>query len=229
MERKYCVYLHVFPNNKFYVGITSRNILKRWGRNGSGYSEQPLIHRAIIKYGWENIKHIILHINLSPEKAKELETYYITEVYHSNETQYGYNLTNGGDGTVGYYPSAETRKKMSDKRTGKNNPNYGKSIPDYQRKILSEKAKQRTGVKNPFYGKHHSDETKKKISEAKLKQDLTGKRAHNSKPVRCIELNKIFESASLAAAWVGASSSTITNACRHGADFLSKGYHWEYV
>ena len=54
----YTVYKHTFPNNKVYIGITSQSVSRRW-RNGEGYrNKQQLIYRAILKYGWDNIKHI---------------------------------------------------------------------------------------------------------------------------------------------------------------------------
>lgn len=56
--------------------------------------------------------------------------------------------------------------KMREYYSNGNHPgNYGKSLPEHQRKILSEYAKQRTGEKNPFYGKTHSDEFKAKMSK----------------------------------------------------------------
>ena len=228
IKNTYKVYIHIFPNDKVYVGITSRSTKKRWGNNGIGYKDQALIYRAIEKYGWDNIEHVILHDNLTEKDAKEKEMYYIKK-YNSNNPNFGYNLTDGGDGTKGYYPSEKTRQKMSESRKGEKNPNYKKQMSDTQKKILSEYAKSRTGSKNPFYGRNHSEETKRKISETKRKQKLKGSKTHNSKRVRCIELDKYFESAAEAARWVGASTSTITNACRSGSDFLSFGYHWEYI
>ena len=45
------VYVHRFKNGKKYVGLsTEENINKRW-KNGLGYRNQPLIYRAILKYG----------------------------------------------------------------------------------------------------------------------------------------------------------------------------------
>jgi G:T-mismatch repair DNA endonuclease (very short patch repair protein) len=58
-------------------------------------------------------------------------------------------------GLKGCY-SEELRRKMSDARRGKNNPNYGKHLTDEIRKKISEALK----------GIHRSDETRMKISEA---------------------------------------------------------------
>ena len=34
--KTFCVYKHVLPNNKIYIGITKQNPLLRW-KNGHGY------------------------------------------------------------------------------------------------------------------------------------------------------------------------------------------------
>lgn len=46
----YCVYLHTSPTNKYYVGITKQNPLKRWA-NGRGYCKNKHFYNAILKYG----------------------------------------------------------------------------------------------------------------------------------------------------------------------------------
>lgn len=54
---------------------------------------------AINKYGWENIQHNILEIGLTEEEAKKREIYYI-EKYQTNDLEYGYNRTTGGDSVL---------------------------------------------------------------------------------------------------------------------------------
>lgn len=50
----YTVYKHTCPNGKVYIGITKRNVEKRW-LNGKGYERQPHFYNAILKYGGDNI------------------------------------------------------------------------------------------------------------------------------------------------------------------------------
>ena len=64
------VYMHKFPNEKVYIGITSQTAENRW-QNGKGYKTQKLMWKAIQKYGWENIEHNILHDNLEEQYAVE--------------------------------------------------------------------------------------------------------------------------------------------------------------
>lgn len=95
----YCVYMHVAPNGKRYVGITSLKPEKRWA-NGEGYRSQTIFYRAIKKYGWENFKHVILEEELSFEQACEREQYYIkkykTNLNRWQNPSYGYNRDDGG-------------------------------------------------------------------------------------------------------------------------------------
>lgn len=94
-ENEYYVYKHTTPNNKVYIGITKQNPNRRW-RNGHGYSDSVLFFNAIIKYGWVNITHEILKEGISFEEANELEKYYIA-LYKSNQREFGYNITQGGE------------------------------------------------------------------------------------------------------------------------------------
>ena len=70
--KRWCVYVHTTPSHKVYVGITSQNPIKRWN-NGLGYNRQIYFYRAILKYGWDNIKHEIIVSGISGEEAKYLE------------------------------------------------------------------------------------------------------------------------------------------------------------
>ena len=115
----YYVYKHTFPNNKVYIGITCRTLEERWGKNGNGYLAknkkgvaQPLMANAIIKYGWENVKHDILAVAYNKNEAEKLERYYITEVYHSSDENFGYNIQNGGSYNGKY--TEKTIKKLKE-------------------------------------------------------------------------------------------------------------------
>lgn len=103
----YCVYEHVFPNGKRYIGI-SNNPVKRW-RNGEGYSTQPKVYRAIKKYGWDHIQHNIIIKRLTQEQAKTLEKYLIALL---NTIEHGYNETIGGDHIRTYFIDSQVAKKL---------------------------------------------------------------------------------------------------------------------
>lgn len=88
-----CVYIHIFPNGKVYIGQTSQTTAQRWIR-GKGYKGQ-LVERAIKKYGWDNIEHKVLYSGLTEEEANEIEIRLISE-YNSTNEDFGYNLLDGG-------------------------------------------------------------------------------------------------------------------------------------
>ena len=85
MQDTWCVYRHISPSNKVYIGITSRKPELRWG------------HNAILKYGWDNIKHEILIDNASKEEACILEQMLIS---HYKRLGVSYNITDGGEGRM---------------------------------------------------------------------------------------------------------------------------------
>ncbi|MCR4663785.1 MAG: GIY-YIG nuclease family protein [Paludibacteraceae bacterium] len=132
-KKSYTVYIHRFPNNKVYIGITSQKPERRW-RNGTGYNnKQDLMKRAIEKYGWNNIEHKILFAGLMKEEAEKIEKLLIAG-YKSNNKNYGYNVESGGEiskelseetkeklriANLGKKHSPETLKKMSESRKGK--------------------------------------------------------------------------------------------------------------
>ena len=161
MDKKWCVYLHIVHADcgydKYYVGITSQDINKRW-RNGNGYVNSPLFYKAILKYGWNNIEHEILKEELNELEAKSMEKSLI-EKYKSNDRKYGYNITSGGDGTVGWHPSDETKKKISDSKRGKyvgeQNP-YVKISEDIAKNIIKDLTSNPTVQKMNQFKQHYN-------------------------------------------------------------------------
>ena len=107
----YSVYIHVFPNKKVYVGITSQEPRKRWA-NGNGY-KTGLMKKAIDKYGWENVEHEIVAESLTKEQAAKMERDLIS-AFKSTDKSNGYNLSDGGEcGTNGVPRTKEWREKDS--------------------------------------------------------------------------------------------------------------------
>lgn len=231
----YTVYLHTFPNGKYYVGITSQEISRRW-RDGQGYIGQP-VYNAILKYGWENIRHDILKENLTLEEAEEEERRLITK-YNSLSHDNGYNVENGGNCTK--HLSKETKAKISKAKKGKcgetNHWNYGKHLSEETKKKIakahtgkkqSEETKRKkselfSGENNPMYGSKIPKEHKKKLQEACVKA--------TSKAVKCIETDTVYQSASEAQRMTGVDAGTIRNVCKKDPRYKrAGGFHWEYA
>lgn len=112
MNNNWTIYKHTSPSGKVYIGITSRTPKRRWAK-GLGYKKCQYFRCAIDKYGWDNIKHEILFSELSELKAKSLE---IDLIRHYKNLGISYNITNGGDGYLGFTPSDETKKTWSEQR-----------------------------------------------------------------------------------------------------------------
>ena len=75
MDKKYVVYQHVTPDELYYFGATS-NIKRRWEGNGKGYKGTAL-QPYIEKFGWDNIKHIVLFRDQTKENALWIENFLI--------------------------------------------------------------------------------------------------------------------------------------------------------
>lgn len=157
----YTLYVHITPNNKYYIGITGRSVVERWGYNGWGYYDERRKYQlpfcnAIKKYGWDNIRHIILLENLSKEMACECEKYLIAK-FQTTNSKYGYNLVNGGEGVNGYKHTEETRLLLHQKLAGR------KLSDEHKQKI----SKALMGRPNTWQkGVPVSEESKQKMSEA---------------------------------------------------------------
>lgn len=116
MNNCYSVYVHIFPNDKKYFGITSKEPKKRWNY-GVGYRDQPVIYHAIKKYGWNNVKHIILYENLTKEQACNKEKELIRK-FNTTNRKNGYNVSFGGeDGCLGLKRTEQQRKIIKEKCT----------------------------------------------------------------------------------------------------------------
>src|SRR5438128_1892521 len=100
-------------NGKHYVGKTMQTIARRWSNHLSlarRGGKRPF-HRAIRKYGAEAFQTVMecrvesLHL-LSPAEMAFVSSF-------NAKVPNGYNLTDGGEGSVGWKPTEETRSKMS--------------------------------------------------------------------------------------------------------------------
>lgn len=208
-EKTYSVYMHVFPNGKRYIGITGKSPEKRW-RRGRNYQNNLYITRAFEKYGWDNVEHIILESGLTKESAEAKERMLIFN-YKSNKSDFGYNITSGGE-CVGKH-SLETRRKISEiKKRQSADPEY--------RKKLSECHK---GISPPNKGIPMSEEQKQKLSIAK-----TGCEGHGKRKVICIETGKIYDSLTQASKEEHVNMGKLVEVCKHHRK-TTGGLHWEYL
>lgn len=202
----YIIYMHITPNNKKYIGITKLNPNKRW-RKGHGYKDQ-YFYRAINKYGWDNIQHIIIAKGLSKETAEWIESQLIS-IHKTYDNNYGYNIALESTTRLSYNMSTETKQKISNAQKGN---------------------------KNHFYGKTHSNMTKEKISigvKNSNRKFNNKKCTKKNKPIICLTTKKIFFSFKEAADYYNINYTNISNVCRgkYKTAKLSNGLKtkWKYI
>lgn len=166
-DKNWIVYKHTSPCNKVYIGITCQKPSYRWGLNGNRYLairgndyQQPAFARAIIKYGWDNIRHELILTNITKDEAVYAERYLIKWYKLQNQS---YNIGEGGDGVVDSIWTDDRRLKCSEAMKQWHschvNPMKGRHHTEESRSKISKNHKQ-----------HLTDETKKRISKS-----LTGK------------------------------------------------------
>lgn len=139
-------YIYLITNNinsKIYIGKHSTDNIDD-DYMGSG----KLIKKAIQKYGIENFTKEYLAFCDTEEKLNWLEKFYIKK-YKAREV--GYNLTDGGDGTIGYKYTDKAKQKMSEAR---------------KKYHHSEESKRK--ISESLKCHKVAEDTKQKMSEAKL-------------------------------------------------------------
>ena len=115
-EKQVIVYLYTFANGKKYVGKTAYPE-KRCLKYQQYYKQQP-IYKALKKAKRNGDRVDLTHLSgyVSNKAAAGIEKHYIA-LYRTNICRYGkdfgYNLTDGGEGTFGYKYTEEQRAKIS--------------------------------------------------------------------------------------------------------------------
>lgn len=195
-------------NNKVYVGQCSSDDKYYLG---SGQN----IKRAIKKYGREHFnKEILIEGKFTKDFLNELEKHYI-RLYSPKESKLSYNLTDGGEGQLGWKPTKEQLSNMS--KSAKN-----------RMKDPNERYKAGNGNRGKKY--KWSEERKTKISNL-MKGNKFGY-LNKGNPKKILQLNpdnslfKEWSSITLAGKNSGISDSTIEVGLRTGK--IAKGYFWKY-
>lgn len=197
--KRFKVYCHICPDDTRYIGITSQYLKTRWRKGGIGYEGQHF-YEAVLKYGWNNIKHEVLFENLSEEEAyiKEIE---LIKQYDTTNPEHGWNTVVGGQVNRIY---------------GEKNGNFGKhwftnginnimaeTCPDgfWRGKTDSDETKRLKKISNSRKRIPLSEEHKEKIRKAHLGRKMDEKtrqallKCHLGKPISEEQKKKMSESA----------------------------------
>lgn len=261
--KKWIIYMYTFPNGKRYIGKTLNELEKRKGSSRFiNYRQNTLLWKAIQKYGADNIKQdILVEGYMGDDQASLYEIQYIdqykTNYCRYNNPSYGYNMTDGGEGSIGFIHTDEEKQKMHDAKVGKcgkyNNSakliycleldKYFYGAREAERELgvsyqtisqcLRHKNKS-TGGGNTGFAKLHwlfeYEVTPENIEKIKNTPDVEKKK---SRQIFCVELNKIFGGVKDAIRDGYGTMNSIYAACRDhdkvSRDANGNKYHWVYA
>lgn len=246
------VYMHENQaNGKKYIGITSQTVKRRWN-NGNGYDNNSYFGRAIIKYGWDSFKHIVLQTGLIKAEAEELEIELISK-YKTQDSKYGYNLASGGGVNKGFKFSQEARENLSNIRKKQwENGDFKKRMSETRGgHAVSEETKEK--IKRACMEKWNDMDFREKMSNAKKErcQDdefrekmssiikkmwenpeyidkISGSNNYNARSVVCVETGKVYGCIKDAFKDTGINNFNISAVCS-GRRNVAGGYHWKYA
>ena len=202
----YTVYEHRnLSNGKSYIGMTSQEPKYRWN-NGNGYKNQPKIWSDIKESDWNtDWQHNILGQFEDKQEALNIEEMFIWLFDSTND---GYNTSAYSSHSCKH--SKESKKKISEARTGEKHPMFGKHLSEESKKKISE----------ANTGKHHSEEHRKKISQSK---GVNGILQFSKDGELIAEYSSIHE----AERQTGCNNCSICNCCK-GNRKSAGGFIWRY-
>lgn len=189
------------PSGRIYIG-QSVNIKSRFSvYKKSKCVNQPKLLRSLLKYGPENHNFETIEECNSVE-LNNRERYW--QDFYDSANKNGLNCMLVTSDHFNGTHSEESKKKMSECRTGSKNHFYGKTHTPETRLKLSEINSKRkhseisiqklrdanSGIKNKMFGKKQTDSAKKKISEALSGRKLSEE--HKSKCGNKGELHPMF-------------------------------------
>ena len=163
-------------NWKVYIGFTTNSLKERKRLHfKSAFLENSnqYIHRAFRKFGSQCFVWEIIDTAATTDELKQKEIYWIDQ-YGSSDCVFGYNMTLGGDGMVGYRWNTAQKKN----RTGEKNPFYGKKHSDKTLCKMSESIKlsiqhrKQTGQYESQIVRGKNKPNAKKISKFDLNNNL---------------------------------------------------------
>lgn len=244
----YKLYMHLNKTNgKVYIGQTKTSYFSRW-RNGRAYGGCPMFAKAIKKYGWhEGFEHIPLIEGLFKSEADYFERFFI-EFFDSQNPEFGYNLTAGGDecpmdNPVNKEKHSKAIKKRSENvrwRTNVFNA-LSKKVVCIETGVVYDSITKAAISIGMADGSHISDCCKGKRKRCggyhweyldETLKNKYGKYVSPDKPTKkvlCVETGIIYSSIKEASKMVGLKSKGCICMCCRGRQKTAGGYHWEYA
>lgn len=125
----WCVYKHLSPEGKYYIGITRQKPEKRW-HNGEGYKKNKAFYEDIRRLGWDSFSHSILLQGVTLLEALTAEYFNIMffDGVHSDDC---YNRVSIGSGAYDAGRNAKISETL--KNYAKEHPERFRGLRDYSR------------------------------------------------------------------------------------------------
>jgi len=164
-------------NGKSYIGQTVKGLSDRIAAHIR--DSKFLFGKVLRKYGIQSFEISVIDSAETKEALNEKEKYWIQ--FYDSKAPNGYNLTDGGEGNLGWNPSEEVRQKMSDAHTPERKQALSEKIMGDNNPMKDRKIARKVADKN--LGRAHSDSTKQKMSavrKGKPKTDEHAKRISDS-------------------------------------------------
>ena len=165
-----CVYQFVSPSGKSYIGVTKNFYNRYLGHKREATREnvdcRKKFYAACTKYNFLDFKIFILAKDVDDNELLKFAEVLFIEKFQTQDSNYGYNMTPGGDGgchfkeqngMYGKKHKPESIQKMKDNRT----PNYGHTHNKDRISVYDE-------VGNRF--KVYSDDSRYLSGELKVKE-----------------------------------------------------------
>ena len=156
----YQIYCDLEGVDLVYRGITNKTIEHRWKTHlwqASKDTPEQYVHRVMRKYGVENFHVQKMYENPDYEECKKWEINTLAGMKKAGLKTW--NLTSGGDGTLGRVFSDEVKQKISNSNKGR--------IPHNKGVPCDEETKRKIALKKT--GSKHTPETIKKMCETRRK------------------------------------------------------------
>lgn len=192
-------------------------------------------------YGVDNFSFEIIE-ECADNQLNERESYWIQQ--YNCIAPNGYNMTSGGEGTVGYSRSQSTEERLkrqasniqffidhpearqaASRRTKKlwQDEEYRKKVTESNRKFYQEHSDMFKGENNPMYGKKHTEEALAKMrAHAATRKNKIAQLDKDT-----LEIIKIFDGIKDAEKAMNISHGWLSRAARQGK--IAYGYRWKLL
>lgn len=150
-------------NGKVYIGQTN-DFKSRKKSHFYAHNRKSYFYRALRKHGEKHFDWEILQTTIDESAANKYEKYYI-EYFNSTDSEYGYNLTDGGRSNFHFNDVIKNKIATKQKEWSQKNPEkreaLAKILVDWRKNNPERNRKEN----NPMWGKHHTEDTRQRIKK----------------------------------------------------------------